>query len=44
MFYRYLRGRVDMLVMRMEQEAMRMVEVMHGEREAEAASGSGQMP
>ena len=32
MFYRYFRGRVRMLVIRMEQEAMRMVEVMHGHR------------
>ncbi len=32
MFYRYFRGRVRMLVIRMEQEAMRMVEVMHGQR------------
>ena len=35
MFYRYLRGRVNMLVARMEQEATKMVEVMHGEREQE---------
>lgn len=33
MFYRYFRGRVRMLVIRMEQEALRMVEVMHGRRE-----------
>ncbi len=33
MFYRYFRGRVDMLVMRMEEEAMKMVEVFQGERE-----------
>jgi biopolymer transport protein ExbB len=33
MFYRYFRGRVRMLVIRMEQEAMRMVEVMHGHRQ-----------
>ncbi|MDH3900088.1 MAG: MotA/TolQ/ExbB proton channel family protein [Gammaproteobacteria bacterium] len=33
MFYRYFRGRVRMLVIRMEQEALRMVEVMHGYRE-----------
>ena len=32
MFYRYFRGRVRMLVIRMEQEALRMVEVMHGQR------------
>ncbi len=33
MFYRYFRGRVRMLVIRMEQEALRMVEVMHGHRD-----------
>ena len=32
MFYRYFRGRVRMLVLRMEQEAMLMVEIMHGTR------------
>jgi biopolymer transport protein ExbB len=31
MFYRYFRGKVRMLVLRMEQEAMGMVEIMHGE-------------
>lgn len=36
-FYRYLRGRVDALVVAMEQEALKMVEVMHGEREEERA-------
>ncbi|ROR32653.1 MotA/TolQ/ExbB proton channel family protein [Inmirania thermothiophila] len=35
MFYRYFRGRVDDFVVRMEQEALRMIEVMHGERERE---------
>ena len=38
MFYRYFRGRVRMLVLRMEQEAMLMVEIMHGSRNA----GEGQ--
>ncbi|WJW76778.1 MotA/TolQ/ExbB proton channel family protein [Thiohalobacter sp. IOR34] len=33
MFYRYFRGKVDMLVVRMEEEALKMVEVLHGERE-----------
>ena len=33
MFYRYFRGRVRMLVLKMEQEAMTMIEIMHGERE-----------
>ena len=31
MFYRYFRCKVSMLVLRMEQEAMGMVEIMHGE-------------
>ncbi|NOX08725.1 MAG: MotA/TolQ/ExbB proton channel family protein [Gammaproteobacteria bacterium] len=35
MFYRYFRGRVEMLVMLMEEEAMKMLEIMHGERESE---------
>ncbi len=33
--YRYLRARVDELVVTMEQEAIRLVEVIHGERELE---------
>lgn len=33
MFHRYFRGKVDDLVMTMEQEALKMVEVMHGLRE-----------
>ena len=41
MFYRYLRGRVDMLVVRMEQEAMKMVEVMHGERAGDHRGETG---
>jgi len=32
MFYRYFRGRVDELVVTMEQEAIKLVEVMHRER------------
>jgi len=32
MFYRYFRGRVRMLVLKMEQEAMIMVEIMLGQR------------
>ena len=32
-FHRYLSGRVDRIVMRMEEQALKMVEVMHGERE-----------
>lgn len=33
MFYRYLRGRVEALLLDMEQEAVRLVEILHGERE-----------
>ncbi len=32
-FHRYLTGKVDMLVIGMEEQALKMVEVMHGERE-----------
>ncbi len=33
MFYRYFRGVVDEYVVRMEEEALKLVEVIHGERE-----------
>lgn len=33
MFYRYFRGKVEVLVLRMEEEALKLVEVIHGERE-----------
>jgi biopolymer transport protein ExbB len=36
MFYRYLRGRVDTFILEMEQEAIKLVEVIHGEREFDA--------
>ncbi len=35
MFHRYLIGRVDRLVVIMEEETLKMVEVMQGERERE---------
>lgn len=35
-FYRYFRGRVDELVVHMEQEALRLVEVMQGLRDQES--------
>ena len=38
MFHRYFRGKVNDLVMTMEQEALKMVEVMQGLREDEYAS------
>lgn len=31
-FYRFFRGRVDELVVKMEEEALKVVDVMHGER------------
>ena len=39
MFHRYLTGRVDELVIQMEDEAMKMVEIMHGKREFDAGNG-----
>lgn len=36
-FHRYLSGKVNMLVLSMEEEALKMVEVMLGDREAGAA-------
>lgn len=38
MFHRYFRGRVDDLIVAMEQEALKLVEAMHGLR-AEGAAG-----
>lgn len=32
-FYRYFRGKVDALVLKMEEEALKVVDVMHGDRE-----------
>ena len=36
LFYRYFRGRVNDLLIDMEQEAVQLVEMLHGERESEA--------
>ena len=36
MFHRYFRGLIDSLVVFMEQEAIKLVEVIHGERETDA--------
>ena len=36
MFYRYFRGRVNGLTVSMEQEAIRLVEVIHGDRPAQS--------
>ena len=35
MFYRYFRGRVNELLVDMEQQAVKLVEILHGEREAD---------
>jgi len=40
MFYRFFRGRVDELVVYMEQEAIKLVEVMHS-KQNQAPTGSG---
>lgn len=40
MFYRYFRGRVDLLVIEMEKESLKMVEVMQGERERDSMAMS----
>ena len=39
MFYRFFRGRVDELIVSMEQEALKMIEVMHGQREKSVDNG-----
>ncbi len=41
MFYRYFRGRVNALVLKMEEEALKLVEVIHGER-ATGTEGSAE--
>lgn len=38
MFYRYFRGKVEELVVFMEQEAIKLVEVIHGERKQDAVA------
>lgn len=42
MFYRYFRGRVDELVIDMEQEAVKLVEVLQGMRERDGTEGDDQ--
>lgn len=39
MAYRYFRGKVALLVIRMEQQALRMVEVLHGQRPGDSVMG-----
>ena len=38
LFYRYFRGRVNDLLIEMEEEAVKLVEILHGEREQEAGA------
>lgn len=38
LFYRYFRGRVSDLLIEMEEEAIKLVEILHGEREQEAGA------
>lgn len=42
MLHRYLRGKVESLVIDMEQEAIKMVEILHGERERETSYIEGE--
>lgn len=39
MFYRYFRGRIDALVVTMEQEALKMVEALHSQPSTQADTG-----
>ncbi len=41
-FYRYFKGKIDALVVAMEEEALKLVEVIHGEREEEDKTAEGQ--
>lgn len=41
MFYRYFRGKVDELVLTMEQESLKLVEVIHGQREQDETGQGG---
>lgn len=43
MFYRYFRGYVNELVITMEQEALKLIEVLHGEREGADLEQEGSM-
>lgn len=38
-FYRYFRGKVDELIVVMEQEAIKLVEILHGDRAAQVRGG-----
>lgn len=40
MFYRYFRGKVDEIVVYMEQQALKMVEILHGERDMDSGTAT----
>lgn len=40
MFYRFFRGRIDALVITMEKEALKMVEILHGDREMDTPAAT----
>lgn len=40
MFHRYFRGKIDDLIITMEQESLKMIEVMHGLRENDNPAGA----
>src|SRR3569832_1024800 len=40
MFYRHFQRRIDELVASMEQEALKMVEILHGERDLHVVEGN----
>lgn len=39
-FYRYFRGKVDALVLKMEEEALKIVDIIHGDRETADATAA----
>jgi biopolymer transport protein ExbB len=42
LMHRYLRGKVQALIVDMEQEAIKMVEILHGERESESTAAGAE--
>ncbi len=38
-FYRHFRGQVNLLVLKMEEESLKIIDVMHGDRESEQKPG-----
>ncbi len=44
MFYRYFHGKVDALVIEMELQALKLVEIVHGERQDDSPARQGTVP